>query len=139
MTDYIYDIETFPNVFSIGLLNSVTEQYTVFECSWRRNELFELVSFLDAMRENNDRMVGYNNIFFDYPVLHHIIENRSTATPGSIYQKAMEIITSPWERRFDHVVWDSDPYVTQADLAEVAETTAVTIRTHHNTLMERYC
>ena len=30
-------------------------------------------------------------------------------------------------------------YVTQTDLAEVAATTPVTIRTHHNTLVDQYC
>jgi len=116
---WIYDIETYPNIFSIGLLNDRTGQKFTFEYSWRRNDIPQLIDFLSALKLHGDYMCGFNNIGFDYPVLHYIIENQDRVTPFSIYQFAMKIINTPWDRRFDNIIWDRDQYVKQLDLYKI--------------------
>lgn len=113
MNDFIYDIECFPNVFS--LTARMDHHYWQFEISDRKNQIEELISFLLCLRNNNDRMVGFNNIGYDYPVLHFVINNRPI--PAQIYDKSCSIIQS--DDRFGHIIWDDQRYVQQIDLFKI--------------------
>lgn len=69
---WVYDIETYPNIFSFVFRKvSKDRQIKIFEISSRKNEFSELVSFLE---QENLILIGYNNVKFDYPVLHRILE-----------------------------------------------------------------
>lgn len=115
-----YDIETYPNYFSVGLTHSDTGQYWYFEISTRRNDLAMLIMFIDTMRQQGCEMVGYNNVGFDYPVLHFIYENhRAGVSVREIYNKAMSIINAPHNARFAHMVWERDWIVPQIDLFKI--------------------
>ena len=117
---YVYDIETFPNIFSIGFRGKegdLTRELT-FEYSWRRNDMPALMQFLHGMKLNGDQMVGFNNLAFDYPVIHWIIENPH-CTPLDIYLKALSIINTDWDDRFSHIIWDRDQHIPQIDLFKV--------------------
>jgi hypothetical protein len=102
MITYTWDIETYPNIFSIGIKNFDTGEKLTYEYSWRRNDIPQLIQVLSQMKLNGDRLVGFNNVGFDYPVIHYIIENQGDVTPLSIYNKAMSIINCDWNRRWDH-------------------------------------
>jgi hypothetical protein len=118
--DIRYDCETFPNVFTIGFLHPLTRQKWFFEISHRRNDTQLLCTFLEKLAQNNCRLVGYNNIGFDYPVLHFIYKNRSVCiTAADIYEKAMSIINSHGPAKFAHMVWESDWVVNQVDLYKI--------------------
>ena len=118
--DVIYDIETFPNAFTIGLLHKTTCQQWYFEISSRRNDIVEFCRFLEVMAEHDCRMVGFNNIGFDYPVIHYIYQNRHVGiTVADIYNKAMLIIKANGPARFAHMVWESDWIVPQLDLFKI--------------------
>lgn len=119
MADFIYDIETFPNIFTIGIRDASTGDRFLFEISWRKNEIVQLMQFLSYLKSQNHRMVGYNNIGFDYPVIHHIIMNQSYISPLSIYQKADSIINCDFHDRFSHIIWDRDRHVEQLDLFKI--------------------
>jgi len=90
----------------------------MFEFSWRRNHIPKMLEFFGQMVINGDKMVGFNNLGFDYPVLHFIIETPSCSVTD-IYMKAMSIINTPWDRRFDNVIWDRDQHIPQIDLYKV--------------------
>lgn len=118
--DVIYDIETFPNIFSIGVLHTVTRQRWLFEISDRRNDIESFCLFLDVIAASGCRMIGYNNIGFDYPVIHFIHKNkRSLLSCSDIYKKAMSIINADFNNRFAHMVWESDWIVPQIDLFKI--------------------
>jgi hypothetical protein len=118
--DVVYDIETFPNIFSVGFFHRSTGQYWVFEISDRRNDTYMLCLFLTTLSRFNCRMVGYNNIGFDYPVIHFIYKNRDVGiTHAEIYAKSMSIINAPHNARFAHMVWQSDWIVPQLDLFKI--------------------
>lgn len=118
--DITYDIETFPNAFTIGLHHHVTKQRWYFEISPRCNDLRKFCLFLETLQRFSIRMVGYNNIGFDYPVVHFIYQNRNIGiTVKDIYDKAMSIINAPHNARFSHIVWESDWLVPQLDLYKI--------------------
>ena len=116
---WIYDEETFPNIFTAGFTSVDTGVRLVFEHSWRRNQIPELIKHLAWMKSKGVKLVGFNNDGFDYPVLHQIIQTQHHVTPLDIYNKAMQIIDTPWENRFSNVIWDRDHYIPQVDLFKI--------------------
>lgn len=118
--DIEYDIETFPNVFCIGLLHRGTGQRWYFEVSPWRNDMYSFCRFLDTLSQQSCRMIGFNNVGFDYPVIHFIYQNQRVGiTASDIYDKAMSIINAPQNARFAHMVWESDWLVPQIDLFKI--------------------
>jgi len=118
--DWIYDIETYPNIFTASFKHVNTGTRLIFEVSDRKNQLGELTEFLFSLKYSNCRLVGFNNIGFDYPVIHLIIDYAHLSlTVEDIYKKAASIIATPWHRRFDNVIWDSDTHIRQIDLYKV--------------------
>lgn len=117
--DYIYDIETFPNVFTNTVYHPYSDQWYVFELSRRMNDLPQMLLFFQHLRTNGSRMVGFNNIGFDYPVIHHIIKSGNNTSVADIYRKVRKIIDSPREARFAHTVWENEWEVDQIDLYKV--------------------
>jgi hypothetical protein len=119
MLNYIYDIETFPNVFTIVLKRHDTNEYYTFEISQRKNDINQLIEFIFYLRDNKAQMIGFNNIGFDYPILHFIIQNHSHIEIIDIYNKAASIINARLDDKFNHLVWDNDRYVDQIDLFKI--------------------
>jgi hypothetical protein len=116
-----YDIETYPDIFTCVLTHDGESHY-VYEISTRRNDLNEFLNHLMWINQQGHKMVGFNNIGFDYPVIHYIIEQSNMGVPVTvdhIYRKAQSIIDTPWNDRFRNVIWDSDMHVPQVDLFKV--------------------
>ena len=67
---WVYDIETYPNVFTFVFQNVKTDEVKGFEYSERKCQIPELCEFLST---SGLKLVGYNNVYFDYPVLHYIL------------------------------------------------------------------
>lgn len=116
--DLIYDTESYANVFSLSAKHPVSGTRWRFEYSHRRNQMSDLLQWLLALRQSGSRMVGFNNVGFDYPVLHYIL-NTPDVTPASINAFVQRIITADHSRRFDHIIWDRDRYVEQVDLYKI--------------------
>lgn len=96
---YGYDIECYPNVFTIELTHIPTDHRWIFEVSDRMNQSVELVAFLFRLRDAGCSMLGFNNEGYDYPVIHHVISTVGQfgiATAAQIYEKSATIIASPW-------------------------------------------
>ncbi|CAB4127101.1 hypothetical protein UFOVP254_7 [uncultured Caudovirales phage] len=120
MRDYIYDIETYPNVFTLAVEHAEAPLKWSFEISNWRNDSREIVAFLQYLKDTNARMVGFNNLGFDYPVLHTLIRmGRSDA--ATLYQKAMAIINSQddGDSKWAHQVNPADRFVPQVDLFKI--------------------
>ena len=114
--DIIYDIETFPNCFIFCARSENGELFWCYEISSRRNQSAALTQTIMQFREAGHRMVGFNNVGFDYPVLHYILMS-SKVTPDMIYSRAMQIINS--DDRFGNQVRPSDCWVKQVDLYKI--------------------
>jgi len=118
--DYIYDIETFPNVFTLAVEHADAPLSWSFEISQRRNDSRDILAFLQYLKESDARMVGFNNLGFDYPVLHTLIR-MGYSDASTLYQKAMAIINSQDEdgSRWIHLVKPSEEFVQQIDLFKI--------------------
>ena len=86
---YVYDIEVFQNIFHCSVKNTETNDIYKFEISERKNQLRELVKFFkqvdkyitweDYYTTNinipaNVIFCGYNNLYYDNPIINYIIE-----------------------------------------------------------------
>jgi len=118
--DWVYDLETYPNIFTAGFKHPNSGHRILFEVSEWKNEVNELIQFLYNLKQAGCRLIGFNNIGYDYPVLHFIIENYYyNLNVTHIYEKNAAIIATPWANRFDNVIWDNDTHIQQIDLYKI--------------------
>ena len=127
-TDFIYDLETFPNVFTACFVYANGNGMRVFEISNRKNEVNELIAFLRKVKTGGYRLVGFNNLGFDYTVLHHILKKSAEArATGSelkvgapeLYRLAMSIIEKMKTSKFGANIRQSDVMIPQVDLYKI--------------------
>lgn len=121
----IYDLETYPNVFSYCAVDSDGKNIRVYEISDRINETEELLNELRNLKLNNKTMVGYNNLGFDYNLIHHILNKAIKAkregkkirlTANSLFKYAQKIIDSYKGDGFGMKVREEDIIIPQIDL-----------------------
>lgn len=110
---WVYDLETFPNCFLSVFYNINTFKWKIYEISDRKDEEDELKQFL--MTENL-QLIGFNNINFDYPILHNTIltNNDIKWTSINIYKEVVKIIESEYS-----YIYDSDIKIPQLDLYKI--------------------
>ena len=120
--DYVFDIETYPNVFTLAVEHAEAPLYWMFEISDLRNDSRQIIEFLQYLKDTNSRMVGFNNLGFDYPVIHTLIR-MGQSDANTLYQKAMAIINSQNDdeggSKWMHQVNPSDRFVEQIDLFKI--------------------
>ena len=118
--DWTYDLETYPNICTFDFKHLASGTRIIFEMSDRKNESVELYNFLKSLAATGCRMVGFNNVGFDYPIVHFFIDYFSTGlTYVDIYNKSQQIINTSWANRFSNVVPEFKNHVTQIDLFKV--------------------
>ncbi len=122
--DYAYDIEVWPNIFTITIRHIRSDKSRQFEISFRKNELPDILATVSRLQKLNARMVGFNNIGYDYPVFHHLLTRLSDYTDPlyiceRLYKKSKEIINTHENFRFQNQVWESDWLVSQMDLFKI--------------------
>ena len=109
---WIYDLETYPNFFLAVFYNIMTKESLIFEISDRKNEIDKLRAFLYS---NNLKLIGFNNLNFDYPVLHNsILSNNKEWTSQEIYKEVEKIINAQYSS-----IWDKDVKIPQLDLYKI--------------------
>ena len=84
---YTFDLETYPNIFTFCGKFRSSSDVQLFEISDRKNQLPQLIEWLGYLRNIQVEMVGYNNIGFDYPIIHEAMINPYAFT----YQRAAEM------------------------------------------------
>lgn len=126
--DWIYDIETYPNCFTFCVVYASGGGIRVFEISDRKNEIDPLLDFLRKVKQSRHRLVGFNNVGFDYPVIHYILEKARQAKKFSqlievdareIYDVAMSVINSMKEGGFGSSVKSDEVIIPQVDLFKI--------------------
>lgn len=120
--DFCYDVETLPNCFLITIKHIRTGERWVYECSDWRNHSVALVAMLNSLRAIGARMVGFNNIGFDYLIIHYalqLFQANGWIDPRLIYEKKNEIFAAQDYNRFAVAVWPSDWFVYQVDLFKI--------------------
>lgn len=124
--DLIYDIECYPNIFTVIIYFPRRDKYLVFEISERRNDMERFEKVLNRIRMEKRRMVGFNNLGYDYPVIHALLnfyrDNRSAdwrELCAVARRKSDEIICANHHDRFTHLIWDNNQYCQQVDLFKI--------------------
>lgn len=108
---YIYDLETYPNFF-LGVFRKVGEQNDyIFEISERKNDFDKLKEFC---LEGNKTLVGFNNLGFDYPVLHRAILTRQFISVQGIFEIVQDVFETDWAN-----IPDKEVLVKQIDLFKI--------------------
>lgn len=95
---FVYDIEVFPNFFSVIFIDIESNEQKTFVIYKNRNDLNKLRKFLN----NKILLIGYNNIYYDGAILHYLLENYSLETSElleSLFYISNKVISD--ESRFD--------------------------------------
>lgn len=122
INDWVFDLETYPNVFTAAFEHVNAGIKLSFEISSWRNDSTSLMEFLNYLRSTDARLAGFNNIGFDYPILHMFMK-MGKSDANTLYQKAAAIIGSQNDEesdaRWTHQVFPSDRFITQIDLFKI--------------------
>ena len=126
MSDLIYDIEVYNNIFTCVIYSVEHEKFLTYEVSSRRNDFDDMCETLIDFGRDDYRLVGFNNQGYDYPVLHAMLKlwqknRKASATEVNrvAKQKSNQIIDTPFDDRFDNIIWDNDQFVPQVDLLKI--------------------
>ncbi len=123
--DFIYDLEVYPNFFSFSAVYRTKSKKVQYEISDRKNQVDDLLEFLRNCVRTECRLVGFNNVGFDYPILHFIIEKSRKSikegkplkvTAGQIYKKMLEMFENKKDDRFGSKIKDDEVVIPQVDL-----------------------
>lgn len=126
---YIYDLETYPNCFTMTTVRNDGKHVRQFEVSDRVNDTQHILKAFRYFKNNKIELVGFNNLGFDYPIIHKMMldaiqykqrhgENTSFQySYETLYGYAQEIIESYKNGgRFGTTVKNSEIIIPQIDL-----------------------
>lgn len=96
MSVVVYDIETLQGCFTYTDIDVNTKKVSQFVLHSERWDLDAFINHLKTLTHQ----IGYNNVNFDYPVIHHIltryfywgVERHKSFVINSIYNKVQEIV-----------------------------------------------
>lgn len=112
---WIYDIETLSNCFTYTAINRDSDE-TVSYVIWKnRNDLQKLITHLKSAKG----LIGFNNLAFDYPVIHMIMKNAdkfATYTTERLAKLIYKIAQDTIEKEWSQV---REPFIPQLDLFKI--------------------
>lgn len=115
----VYDIETFPNVFTLNVQGLFSDLNMTFEISDFKDDRASMFEWFAYWRDHEIPMIGFNTVGFDYPVLHQIYSDPYISVQ-EIYDHAMTIINSSFGgNRFGYQIFESDRFAPQIDLFKI--------------------
>lgn len=115
---YLYDLETYINCFQFGGKFLGDTQFQQFEISSRGNQRDQLLQWLGYLQSLGVVMVGYNNLWFDYPIVHQLLLAPYTFDCRTAYNLAQQIITTPDGYGLERIRFN-DRIIPQLDLSKV--------------------
>lgn len=122
----VFDIEVFPNCFSLAMETLHNDAKAVWEISEFRDDRDYLLSWFEYVRANQIPMIGFFSLEYDYPLIHFLMQN-PRATNAELFTKSHQIITS--QNRFGNMIWQSDRFAPQIDLFRINHFDNVSKRT----------
>ena len=125
LSHYVADIETYPNCFTIAVTRVDGKHSNVFECSKQKNEIDRILKFMDHVHNIGGSVVGFNFINFDYPILHEVLQKRSSLPKTGegiarfVYRLAQKQIDSFKGDGFGNTIKVEDWYFKIIDLYKI--------------------
>lgn len=99
MNHYVHDYETLINLFGAVFQHYKTEETKVFVVHRLRNDIVELVKFLNHNKENKEWHISYNGLNFDAQITQYILDYQedlvvsdATDIAHKIYNFAQSVI-----------------------------------------------
>ena len=124
--DWIYDIETYKSAFTFAVVRADGKFPRVFEVSNRTNELERIYACVDHIEATTGRLVGFNNVGFDYPILHEVLINRTSwltktgkQIAVAVHKLAQKQIDSFKDNGFGHSIKTDEQIIPQVDLYRI--------------------
>lgn len=119
----VYDIETLKSCFTYTAIDINTNEIFKYVVHKDRNDF---IPFLDHL-SNCKAQIGFNNISFDYPIIHYIMKNGLDWAYSLyyneiiklIYDKAQEIISNQNKEGYYSSIREKDELIPQLDLFKV--------------------
>lgn len=122
---YVYDIETYKDLFSFSIVRVDGKHKKTFAVCKYRNDSEALFKALDYLWEKQCYLVGFNNIGFDYPVVHKVIQQKSKLPKSGIlfanrvFKFAQDQIDSFKGDGFGNTIKKDEVLIPQVDLYKV--------------------
>ena len=69
---FVYDVEIFPNFFSVTIKNTESDRIKSYEISERRNDMPDIAKLF---LHKGIYFVGFNSMHYDSPVISYILIN----------------------------------------------------------------
>jgi hypothetical protein len=98
-TNYVMDYETLKNCFIAVYEDVKSDNKEIFVCHESRNDIFDLITFLEHNIAYNEWHISFNGLAFDAQITQHIIKNKQMllASNGDkiarfLYHKAQDVI-----------------------------------------------
>lgn len=122
---WLFDIEVFPNLFCVTFKNVGTQKVKLFSLFGNRNDINELEEFLD----DEIVIVGYNNLFYDNPVMQYLLQNKKAKSIlADLFEFSSDIINSDRGNFYNSSVkkyQNTKTKYTQIDMMKIIEISGV--------------
>lgn len=122
---YVYDIETYQELFTFSVVRSDGKFKKTFSCSKYKNDIEGIFKCLDYLHENDFYLVGFNSNQFDWPIVQQLIDRRNSLPKTGkgicthVFNLAQKQIESFRGEGFGNTVKYEDQYIKQIDLFKV--------------------
>lgn len=116
---WVYDIETLASCFTYTAINIDTNEQVKYVIHKEKDERILLYNHLKECKGQ----IGFNNISFDYPVIHYFLEIYTGYTTEelieNLYRKAQNIISDQIKDGFSNYFNPKDYKIQQLDLFKI--------------------
>lgn len=128
-TDWVYDLESYPNVFTMTIIRCDGKHLRQYEISHRKNQTEDLAGCLRYLVREKCRMIAFNNLGYDYHLIHEIIEilklSKQSGKPAVIKAEHLYALTKKIieamknDDRGYRSIPESQHYIKQVDLYKI--------------------
>jgi hypothetical protein len=115
----VYDVECFPNCFTLTAEPLYNDQRATWEISDYRDDSGLLRQWFNWLNAGQIPMIGFNNESYDYAII-HFIWNNPGCSAQDIYAKNQAYFESQRKGdNFAHTIWPRDRFAPQIDLFKI--------------------
>ena len=112
----VYDVESFPNIFTLDAQGLFSDFSSTWEISEFRDDRHQLFTWFNYLNQTQTPMIGFNNLFYDYSLIHWIYKNPQCSY-ADIYAFSKNLINN--SNRFGNTIWPRDRFAPQIDLFKI--------------------
>lgn len=110
----VYDVETYPNVFTLSACSLNRDDMTTWEISDRMDQRRDLWEWLRFLQHNQIEMCGFNNAHFDVHFINAIFDNPAQCNASTLYELCERIIAG-----IEPPIWENNRAIPQIDVFKI--------------------